>query len=79
MRLENTPGFIPNSLVTTPTLAVGAGCGLVTSLERFSAYSNARIGSAFSSYIIPDFTHLDIVQAQVNPLVAFVQRWLEQL
>ena len=79
VRLENTPGFIPNSLVTTPTLAVGAGCGLVTSLERFSAYSNARIGSAFSSYIIPDFTHLDIVQAQVNPLVAFVQRWLEQL
>jgi pimeloyl-ACP methyl ester carboxylesterase len=79
VRLEDTPGFIPNRLVTTPTLAVGAGRGLVTSLERFSAYSNARIGSAFSIYIIPDFTHLDIVQAQNNPLVAFFQRWLEQL
>ncbi len=79
VRLEDTPGFIPNRLVTTPTLAVGAGRGLVTSLERFSAYSNTRIGSAFSTYIIPDFTHLDIVQAQENPLVAFFQRWLEQL
>jgi hypothetical protein len=79
VRLENTPGFIPNRLVTTPTLAVGAGRGLVTNLESFSAYSNTRIGSAFSAYIIPDFTHLDIVQAHQNPLVSFFQRWLEQL
>jgi hypothetical protein len=79
VRLENTPGFIPNRLVTTPTLAVGAGRGLVTNLERFSAYSNTRIGSPFSAYIIPDFTHLDIVQAQENPFVPMFQRWLEQL
>jgi pimeloyl-ACP methyl ester carboxylesterase len=79
VRLENTLGFIPNRLVTTPTLAVGAGRGLVTNLESFSAYSNARIGSAFSSYVIPDFTHLDIVQAEFNPVVGFFQRWLEQL
>ena len=79
VRLENTPGFIPSRLVTTPTLAVGAARGLVTNLESFSAYSNARVGSAFSSYVIPDFTHLDIVQAEFNPLVGFFQRWLEQL
>jgi hypothetical protein len=65
--------------VTTPTLAVGAKRGLVTSLDAFSAYSNARVGSPFSAYIIPDFTHLDIVQAEENPLVIFFQRWLEQL
>ena len=29
VRLQDKPGFIPNRLVTTPTLAVGAGCGLV--------------------------------------------------
>lgn len=79
VRLENTPGFVPNRLVTTPTLAVGAKRGLVTSLDAFSAYSNARVGSPFSAYIIPDFTHLDIVQAEENPLVIFFQRWLEQL
>lgn len=79
VNLEDVPGFIPNRLVSTPTLAVGAGRGLVTSLERFSAYSNSRIGSAFSAYVIPGFTHQDIVQAENNPLVFFFERWLEQL
>jgi pimeloyl-ACP methyl ester carboxylesterase len=77
--LENTPGFIPNRLVTVPTLAVGAGRGLAQRLESFSAYSNARVGSLFSSYIIPNFTHLDIVQATNNPLVGIFQAWLKQI
>jgi pimeloyl-ACP methyl ester carboxylesterase len=77
--LENTPGFIPNRLVTVPTLAVGAGRGLCQTLEAFSAYSNARVGSLFSSYVIPNFTHLDIVQATDNPLVGIVQAWLGQI
>jgi pimeloyl-ACP methyl ester carboxylesterase len=79
VRLENTPGFIPNSEVTVPTLAVGAGRGLCQSLEAFSAYSNARVGSLFSSYVIPGFTHLDIVQAKDNPLVGIVKAWLGQI
>jgi pimeloyl-ACP methyl ester carboxylesterase len=77
--LENTPSYIPNRLVTVPTLAVGAGRGLCQTLESFSAYSNARVGSLFSSYIIPGFTHLDIVQATNNPLVGIVQAWLGQV
>jgi pimeloyl-ACP methyl ester carboxylesterase len=77
--LENTPGFIPNRLVTVPTLAVGAGHGLGQTLESFSAYSNARVGSLFSSYIIPGFTHLDIVQAEDNPFVGILKAWLEQI
>lgn len=77
--LENAPGFIPNRLVTVPTLAVGGGRGLCQTLEAFSAYSNARVGSLFSSYIIPGFTHLDIVQATDNPLVGIFQAWMKQI
>jgi hypothetical protein len=77
--LKDTPGFVPNSQVTVPTLAVGAGRGLCQSLETFSAYSNARVGSLFSSYVIPGFAHLDIVQAKENPFVSIVQVWLGQL
>ncbi len=77
--LENAPGFIPNRMVTVPTLAVGAGRGLGQTLEAFSAYSNARVGSLFSSYVIPGFTHLDIVQAHNNPLVGILQAWLGQI
>jgi pimeloyl-ACP methyl ester carboxylesterase len=77
--LENTPDFIPNRLVTVPTLAVGGGRGLAQSLEAFSAYSNARVGSLFSSYVIPNFTHLDIVQATNNPLVGIFQAWVKQI
>lgn len=75
--LEDTPGFVPSREVKTPTLAVGAGRGMVTDLERFSAYNNCRIGSAFSMYILPDFTHLDIIYAEDNPLVAIIAVWLE--
>ena len=77
--LEDEAGFVPTAQVRTPTLAVGAGRGLVTSLEGFSAYSNARFGSLFSSYVIPYFTHLDIVQATSNPLVPLFGVWLEQV
>jgi pimeloyl-ACP methyl ester carboxylesterase len=79
VKLENTPGFVPNSEVTVPTLAVGAGRGLCQTLEAFSAYSNSRVGSLFSSYIIPDYTHLDIVQSKNNPFVGIVQAWLRQI
>jgi hypothetical protein len=77
--LENAEGFSPNRLVTVPTLAVGGGSGLAQNLGAFSAYSNARVGSLFSSYIIPNFTHLDMVQAENNPLVGIMQAWLGQI
>jgi pimeloyl-ACP methyl ester carboxylesterase len=79
VRLEDTPGFVPSSQVKLPTLAVGAGRGLVTNLEGFAAYNDCRVGSAFSMYILPDFTHLDIVYAQENPLVGIMAVWLGSL
>lgn len=76
VRLENSPLFIPNAAVMVPTLAVGAERGLVQNLRDFSAYSNVRSGSFFSSYIIPNYTHGDIVHARDNVLVALLVRWL---
>ena len=79
LRLDDDPAFVPNARVTTPTLAVGAGRGLVTDLSGFEAYSNVRPGSLFSSYILPGLTHLDIVEAEDNPLVALFKLWLVQV
>jgi len=79
IRLEDAPGFVPNRLVTTPTLAVGASRGLVDEISDYSAYQNVRLGSAFSTYIISGFTHYDIVQNAYNPAVELFNLWLEQL
>ncbi len=77
--LSETPDFEPHSQVRVPTLAVGAGRGLVSSLDGFSAYSNLRASALFSSYVIPGFTHLDLVSAHDNPLVPLTERWLDQI
>ncbi len=79
LRLEDAEGFVPTAQVRTPTLAIGAQRGLIPSPEGFAAYNNARIGSQFTSYILPRFTHLDIVQAEDNPLVPIFKLWLELL
>ncbi|MCA9839602.1 MAG: hypothetical protein KC422_22020 [Trueperaceae bacterium] len=79
IRLEDSKGFIPNARVTTPTLAVGAGRGLVPDMNGFAAYQNARPGSAFSSYVLPGLTHFDIVQTSNNPLATLIHLWLGQL
>lgn len=71
--------FVSHSEVSVPTLAVGAGRGLVTSLDGFSAYSNLRANALFSSYVIPGFTHIDIVTARNNPVVPLFSRWLGQI
>lgn len=78
LELMAHPAYAPHSRVQVPTLAVGAGRGLVQSLDGFAAYSNLRAGSLFSSYVIPGFTHLDITAAKDNPLVPLLLRWLEQ-
>ena len=78
--LENTPNFVPTNDVPTPTLAVGAGRGLVRSFEDFSAYGAARgIGARFSAYIIGGFTHSDLIAAEQNPVVPLTLQWLDQV
>ena len=78
-RLHELEGFVEGNTVMTPTLAVGAGRGLVSSYDSFAAYSNTRPGSLFSTYILADLTHLDIVEATDNPLVPLINLWLEQI
>ena len=77
--LSDWDDFTAHSEVTVPTLAIGAGRGLVTSLDGFSAYSNLRASALFSSYVIPGFTHIDIVTARDNPVVPLFDRWLAQI
>ena len=77
--LSSRKDFAPHREVTVPTLAIGAGRGLVTSLDGFSAYSNLRASALFSSYVIPGFTHIDIVTARENPVVPLFERWLTQI
>jgi hypothetical protein len=79
LRLTDTPGFVPTREVPTPTLAVGAGRGLVSGLDGFSAYMNVRAGAPFASHILPGLTHFDIVMAENNPLVPLTQLWLRSL
>ena len=79
LNLGDEPGFVPNSEVNTPTLAVGASRGLVPTLDGFSAYNNARASVFFSPYVLPGLTHIDIVTAEDNPMVPLFGRWLEQV
>jgi len=77
--LSEEEGFVPHHEVTAPTLAVGAGRGLVDSLDGFSGYSNLRAGALFSSYIVPGYAHLDLIAARDNPVVPLFSRWLGQI
>ncbi len=79
MTLENESGFIKTSEVDVPTLAIGAGRGLVQNYDTFSAYANLRTGDLLSMTIIDGFTHGDILCAEVNPATVIVLGWLEQL
>lgn len=77
--LTDEPNFVPHSEVGVPTLAVGARRGLVTTTDGFSAYSNLRASSFFSSYVVPGFAHLDLLTARDNPLVPLFGRWLRRV
>ena len=80
LTLDSTdPNFVPHSEVEVPTLAIGAARGLVTSEGGFSAYSNLRASSFFSSYVVPGFAHLDLLTARDNPVVPLVGRWLTRV
>lgn len=74
--LEDAPGFIPNRLVTVPTLALGAGRGLMPNLDAMRSYANIRYGSPITAYVLPGLTHIDIVAARANPVVPILQRWI---
>jgi hypothetical protein len=70
---------VSHSAVEVPTLAVGAERGLVTTTDGFSAYSNLRASSFFSTYVVPGFAHLDLLTARDNPLVPLLGRWLARV
>jgi hypothetical protein len=74
--LEDVPGFLPNRFVTVPTLALGAGRGLVTSLNGMRTYANIRYGSPITAYVLPGLSHVDIISARANPVVPILQRWI---
>lgn len=76
--LQELEAFVPTEDVTVPTLAVGAGRGLVADVDGFSTYANLRYGSPIATYILPDFTHMDLLAAAENPLVPLLNRWLER-
>lgn len=78
-QLLDEPSFVPTADVAVPTIAFGAGRGLVTDVGRFSTYTNLRYGSPVSTYVVPGHTHIDIVTARDNPVVTVLARWLERL
>ncbi len=77
--LAGRDDFSAHSEVGAPTLSIGAARGLVTSPDGFSAYGNLRASALFSSYVVPGYTHLDIVTARQNPVVPLFGRWLGQI
>ncbi|MEX2542980.1 MAG: hypothetical protein WD314_14320 [Trueperaceae bacterium] len=74
--LEDVAGFLPNRLVTVPTLSLGAGRGLLPSLNGMRTYANIRYGSPITVYVLPGLTHIDIITARANPVVPILQRWI---
>lgn len=74
-----SPDFVPASEVRVPTLAVGAGRGLIRNVDGFAGYGNTRVGSTFTAYVVPGLTHIDLVDARTAPVVTLVRRWSESL
>lgn len=75
--LEGVSGFEPASAVHVPTLAIGAGNGMIRGRDGFDAYANVRIGSSFTTYVVPGLTHIDLVSARAAPVVTLFAHWLE--
>jgi hypothetical protein len=75
-RHDDVRGFVSAADVTIPTLAIGAGRGLVQSAAGFQSYANTRVGAPITATALPGFTHSDVLFARDNPVVAIVGRWL---
>ncbi len=73
--LEGVSDFVPTASVRVPTLAIGAGRGMLRSADAFAAYANARLGSSFTRYVVPGVTHIDLITARAAPVVPLFQRW----
>jgi len=73
--LEALPDFVPTRAVRVPTLAIGAGDGMIRDRDGFAAYANARQGPGFSSYVVPGLTHIDLISARAAPVVTLFERW----
>lgn len=78
-RLADRPEFRPTSEVTLPTIGFGAERGLVADQRGFATYVNLRFGSPVVAYVVPGFTHVDVLSAAANPVVPVLIRWLELL
>jgi hypothetical protein len=75
-RLDDVAGFVPSTQVDLPTLAIGAGRGLVQSASGFQSYANTRPGASISVTVLESFTHSDLLFARDNPVVPITLRWL---
>jgi len=73
--LEGAVDFVPMASVRVPTLAIGAGRGMLRSADAFDAYANARAGSSFTRTVVPGVTHIDLITARAAPVVTLFQRW----
>lgn len=74
--LEDDDRFLPNREVSLPTLVVGAGRGLVSNERALAAYQSERLGYDLTTAVVPGYTHLDVLWADDNPVVAILERWL---
>jgi hypothetical protein len=75
-RLADVQGFVAAERVDLPTLAIGAGRGLVQSAAGFQSYVNTRPGAPIATTVIPGFTHSDLILARDNPIIPLTLRWL---
>lgn len=73
--LVGADDFVPMASVTVPTLAVGAGRGMLRSTEGFSAYVHARAGARVTTVVVPGVTHIDLVTARAGPAATLFRRW----
>lgn len=73
--LAGVKGFVPEVEVVVPTLAIGAGRGMIRGSEGFDAYAHARAGASFTRMEVPGLTHVDLVSARSGPVAVLFRRW----
>lgn len=68
--------LLPADRVVVPTLAIGAGRGLVQGADGFLSYLNTRPGAPITVAVVPGYTHSDLLMARQNPSIPLVLRFL---
>jgi pimeloyl-ACP methyl ester carboxylesterase len=75
--LAAQPGFVPNAQVTVPTLALGAGRGMLATAEGIATYQHARPANSVRYASTPGYNHMDMITAnRDNANVKLIQAWL---